>query len=851
MSYEREIERTLSALRLDAARLSDAQLGALALVRATSELVRQCPDESDLAHPVRTLLRWVQVVEPRCAVRDARRVMDGAHPTRDPLWLASLHFDPRLSKAFPPALVVAGLVATVPPGHSHVDGAWSYIQLSAQRTGVSDDDLECLRGWLASTASESIMERVDRDLHDLASTNTTCAAVVAVLREHASRASVHSAPQGAPPFLQARTQVIEQVALVLHHAEALHIDRTKLLNLRDYAARDYFRIAVLGEFNRGKSTLVNALVEVPDLMPADLLPCTSALTELRYGSQRCHFVRDPETQEYVGRDESSFRGDVSQAAASTSTRAGAEAEAPAVLRWRVFLPSHFLREDFVELIDSPGLGEDPARDYLAKEEALRADAAILVFNATAIGSLKELDLVDLMKAKLKNLIIAVNQADLVPEAQWPRLREHVRKRLAERDLPIPADRILFVSALNAETAIREGRLADPWVGRVRDLRSVVREHVLNRRGPLKAHNLAVQITDAVGACRRDVSRTVSHRKEQLSSLDRLEADHQRAREEHGRAENSIERATTKLRQHEPLRDALVSAFEEALPSILAGVGQSRDVWTSAHNPLSSPKKHVEEVSQKAIKSTQHALEAWFRGPGEQVLEAALMKKLDAAAKEVSDLAHYLQTVRGESAQDRAAFFEDIKERTLRDAYADATREASDVDAFGRSVVVAVAAVVVGYIVADVVLFYVLGAIAGFLAWPLLAAAVGISVILGSTKGDTWARAWVRDKIFEKISQQFSKDETQRKLRVGIDRAMRDVCVRIAGGFRTSCNQLLNEAHVQEQRVYVDLTKLSQMTGDRSALQAKVAEVDTAAAETLRACDSLEGITTEIRRGSVA
>src|SRR5690606_4125647 len=55
-----------------------------------------------------------------------------------------------------------------------------------------------------------------------------------------------------------------------------------------YIQADNFRIAVLGEFKRGKSTLINALVGERDLMPSDTLPCTSALTEIRGGKRRTY-----------------------------------------------------------------------------------------------------------------------------------------------------------------------------------------------------------------------------------------------------------------------------------------------------------------------------------------------------------------------------------------------------------------------------------------------------------------------------------------------------------------------------------------------------------------------------------
>ena len=46
-----------------------------------------------------------------------------------------------------------------------------------------------------------------------------------------------------------------------------------------------FRLLVLGDMKRGKSTLLNALLG-ENLLPSDVNPCTAVLTVLRYGSQK-------------------------------------------------------------------------------------------------------------------------------------------------------------------------------------------------------------------------------------------------------------------------------------------------------------------------------------------------------------------------------------------------------------------------------------------------------------------------------------------------------------------------------------------------------------------------------------
>lgn len=62
-----------------------------------------------------------------------------------------------------------------------------------------------------------------------------------------------------------------------------------------------FRLAVLGQFKRGKSTLLNALLHEP-LLPTGILPLTAIPTTIRYGPERrirIHYV-DGRFEDYDG-----------------------------------------------------------------------------------------------------------------------------------------------------------------------------------------------------------------------------------------------------------------------------------------------------------------------------------------------------------------------------------------------------------------------------------------------------------------------------------------------------------------------------------------------------------------------
>ena len=87
--------------------------------------------------------------------------------------------------------------------------------------------------------------------------------------------------------------------LALHYGDDAIVRESQ--SLADRALNADLTVLVAGQFKRGKSTLVNALVG-EELLPSGVLPLTSVATTIRYGSSpsatvsfptadRCKFCR--------------------------------------------------------------------------------------------------------------------------------------------------------------------------------------------------------------------------------------------------------------------------------------------------------------------------------------------------------------------------------------------------------------------------------------------------------------------------------------------------------------------------------------------------------------------------------
>ena len=67
--------------------------------------------------------------------------------------------------------------------------------------------------------------------------------------------------------------------------ESFYGNVKRLRELRERLTEERFHLAVLGQFKRGKSTLINALIGEP-LLPTSVLPLTSIPTFLSAGPKR-------------------------------------------------------------------------------------------------------------------------------------------------------------------------------------------------------------------------------------------------------------------------------------------------------------------------------------------------------------------------------------------------------------------------------------------------------------------------------------------------------------------------------------------------------------------------------------
>lgn len=215
-----------------------------------------------------------------------------------------------------------------------------------------------------------------------------------------------------------------------------------------------FFVACIGQFKRGKSTLLDALVGEP-ILPTGVVPVTTVPTVLRHGDQRTARVLIAEKWRAVRPDD--LAQFVSEELNPENTKGVGGVE--------VFLPSPLLASGMC-LVDTPGIGSVFAGNTETTQDFIpQIDAAILVVGADPPISGEELALIEAVAANVDEIIVVLNKMDRVSASERQQAAAFAMKVLASR-LKKPVQRIYEVSALSKLNKLPE---QDDWEALVGDL----------------------------------------------------------------------------------------------------------------------------------------------------------------------------------------------------------------------------------------------------------------------------------------------------------------------------------------------------------------------------------------------
>ncbi|NLD59841.1 MAG: hypothetical protein GX647_09335 [Clostridiales bacterium] len=224
----------------------------------------------------------------------------------------------------------------------------------------------------------------------------------------------------ATAHLAGRMEELSSGSQALNLADLSSMLRENVRKIRN----DRFNISVIGEFKRGKSTIINALLGA-EICPADRLPATAALNRVVYGESPAvvvHF-KDGKSEEV---DMDHLRAYVTKL--DEASRGMAETVSEVVVRY----PLSYCKNN-VDIIDTPGLNDEDTMTEITLSMLPKTDAALFVLMATSPFSETERDfLVNKMIASdLGRVIFVVNAIDVLDEDEARDVLEFIAGRIQE------------------------------------------------------------------------------------------------------------------------------------------------------------------------------------------------------------------------------------------------------------------------------------------------------------------------------------------------------------------------------------------------------------------------------------
>lgn len=400
-----------------------------------------------------------------------------------------------------------------------------------------------------------------------------------------------------------------------------------------------FYVACVGQFKRGKSTLLNALIG-SEVLPTGFVPVTAVPTVIRFGDKLHARIRMRdglwrsiamhELKEYVTEE----RNPENKKAVD-----GAE----------VFVPSPLLSSGMC-FVDTPGLGSVFTGNTATTQAFIpHIDAALVVVGADPPIAGEELALVEAVGKQVQDLILVISKADRTSDPERAAAAKFTREILEKR-LRRPMGEVLEVSA--AERLENRGSLRD-WEKLLANLQNLIDDsgsNLVRAACDRGLQRLSEQLMAMIGEDRDALLRPIEESKRRIELMRQTINDAERSMRELDFVFMAEQRRISDLfveRRRKFFQSVWTESeaeLNEALPPVppCFGPHYRRRVMRLA-----------EEISQRKImpwlKPEQEEGECQYRAVAHRFVEMGndfLRKLVDAGFSELARMPHALDPDKG-------------------------------------------------------------------------------------------------------------------------------------------------------------------------------------------------------------
>ena len=208
---------------------------------------------------------------------------------------------------------------------------------------------------------------------------------------------------------------------------------TLLRTLEERRRSPQFRLAIVGEFSRGKSCLINRLLAQEELLPVSAAPTKAILTSIVAGTEEQMLISyDADDQEVRPLDCAAWD--------DILTNQQHQDDQEISTHVCITLDDSWLRSLDVEIIDTPGAGDLNEHSAAVVFDLLSlCDAAVLVVSATSPFSLTEAAFLEqeVIGRRIPRVLVTVTKLDTIAIAQRESVLATIRARVGKISPAIP------------------------------------------------------------------------------------------------------------------------------------------------------------------------------------------------------------------------------------------------------------------------------------------------------------------------------------------------------------------------------------------------------------------------------
>ena len=215
-------------------------------------------------------------------------------------------------------------------------------------------------------------------------------------------------------------EVVKEACEIFGKYEITKGELARAEELRDKLENQKITVSVIGQFKRGKSTLVNAILE-EKILPVGIVPVTAVVTTIEYGEKAATVRFDNGIVKEIGFDEMSAY--INEQENSDNHLGVSEVE--------LYCPSPFLQKGLT-FVDTPGVGSvhqknsDAAYSYVKE-----SDAVIFMLSVDSPINQIEIDFLQNAKEFASKFYFAVNKIDTIEEADLADYLHYCRKLICK------------------------------------------------------------------------------------------------------------------------------------------------------------------------------------------------------------------------------------------------------------------------------------------------------------------------------------------------------------------------------------------------------------------------------------